>query len=117
MVHAVWHEVVGLDVHHSQTAERNGAGRGSVAVVVGDDGHAFAALPGECESLSRLAGAFEHEGRQHRLPVLSQFGGILDAARGKRAGYGRQIAFFVKASGRFKIEFAIEYAGHRAAPS
>ena len=64
-----------------------------------------------------LAGALEHGGRQHRLPVLGELGGVPDAACGKRTCDGRQVALFMEASRGLKIEFTVEDAGHCTAPS
>ena len=114
---AVRHEVVGLHAHHAESSDRHGAGGGAVAVVVGDDGHAFSALTRERKAFGGLAGALEHGGRQHRLPVLGELGGVPDAACGKRTCDGRQVALFMEASRGLKIEFTVEDAGHCTAPS
>ena len=101
---AVRHEVVGLHAHHAESSDRHGAGGGAVAVVVGDDGHAFSALTRERKAFGGLAGALE-------------LGGVPDAACGKRTCDGRQVALFMEASRGLKIEFTVEDAGHCTAPS
>ena len=71
----------------------------------------------ERKAFGGLAGALEHGGRQHRLPVLGELGGVPDAACGKRTCDGRQVALFMEASRGLKIEFTVEDAGHCTAPS
>ena len=111
---AVGNEIVGADAHHGQTAQGDRAGRGAVAVVVGHDGDELAAFPGERQTFGGGPGAFKREGRQHRAPVLGEFGGVADAAGGKRAGHRREVALHGQRLGGAKIVCAVHNSGHCA---
>ena len=114
---AVRDEERGADAEHREAADADRAGRGAVAVIVGDDRDAFAALAGERETLCGGAGALELGGRNHAQPLLLEVGGLGDAARGEGARDGRQEPRPDEALGGVGVVGAREDAGHREASS
>jgi hypothetical protein len=85
----IGHEVVDLRAEHAQPAHGDRAGRGAVAVVIGDDEQALALRDGVCEQVGCFVRALQFDGRHEPRQRGFDLVGHAHAARGVQARENR----------------------------